>query len=116
MVGGGAAPAFRCTNARYDPDDGEMTACDMVIQADQDLGDSVISLLRDFDFSFVLYSGDMPLQIVSPFEVLEAGNGTKSPLPKLPGLARDLDRYLRRMLKAPGRVSVFLHEGSAPVP
>jgi hypothetical protein len=117
MVGGGVVPAFRCTNARYDIESGEMTACDMVIQVDRELSNSVALLLRGFDMpSFVLYSGGAELRIVIPFEVLESGIGLKLPLSRIPDLAEAFNRHLRRMLKAPDGVYVSLYEGSTPIP
>ena len=117
MVGGGVVPAFRCTNARYDPENGDMTACDMVVQVDQDLSKSVVLLFRGFDVpSFVLYNGGASLRIVIPFEVLEAGIGLRSSLSRLPDLAEAFDRHLRRMLKSPNGIHISLYEGSVPTP
>jgi hypothetical protein len=117
MVGGGVVPAFRCTNARYNLEDGDMTACDMVIQADQAIGRSVALLLQGFDMpSFALYSGGELLRIVIPFEVLEAGTDFKSPLKQLTSLANSFEGHLRRMLGRTNGTHVFLYEGSAPIP
>ncbi len=116
MVGGGVTPAFRCTNARYDAETGEMTGCDMVINVDQSIGKSVALLLRGFDMpSFVLYSGDKDLRIVIPFEVLEAVTNLRSPLRQLPNLANSLTRHLRRMLEKSNGISISLYEDSTPV-
>ena len=116
MVGGGVAPAFRCTNARYDSESGEMTACDMIIQTNPAVGKSVALLLRGFDVpSFVLYSGDSDLRIVIPFEMLEAGMNFKSPLEQLPDLADGLGKHLRRMLKGENGVRIYLYEDSMPI-
>ena len=116
MVGGGVTPAFWCTNAQYDPESGEMTACDMVIQTNPDVGKSVALLLRGFDMpSFVLYSGDSDLRIIIPFEALKAGVDLKSPLKELPKLADGLTRHLRLMLKSDNGVHVSLYEDSMPI-
>ena len=116
MVGGGVTPSFRCTNARYGEERGEMIACDMVIKVKQELGKSVALLLRGFDMpSFVLYSGGEYMWIVIPFEVLEAGANLKSPLKQLPDLAIDVTKHLRRMLQGNSGVSVSLYEDSAPI-
>ena len=116
MVGGGVTPAFRCTNAQYDTESGEMVACDMVIRAEQAVGKSVALLLRGFDMpSFVLYSGDEYLWIVIPFEVLKAGADLESPLRQLPNLASDIAKHLRLMLRGENGVSVSLYEDSAPI-
>lgn len=88
MVGGGVIPAFRCTNAQYDLDSGEMIACDMVIEASPAVGKSVALLLRSFDMpSFALYSGDSYLRIVIPFKVLKASTDFEPLLQRLPEVA-----------------------------
>ncbi len=111
MVGGGATPAFRCTNARYDPEDGRMTACDMVIRVDSDLSKAVALLLRGFDMPcFALYSGGEFLQIVIPSEVLGQG------IPQLGSLAEAFDRHLKRTLRTQNGIHVSLYEGLRPVP
>lgn len=113
MVGGGADPVFQCTNVRYDQDSGNMTACDMAVQVEQELAPSVALLLSGFQVpSFALYSGNTPMRIVIPFEVL----GAKFSLSKLSELARVFDRYLRRMLKASDGIHISLYEGCIPVP
>ena len=120
MVGGGVVPTFRCTNARYDYSNGEMIACDMVIQVDQpdiDLLNPLSLLFQKFNMpSFVLYSASAPLRIVIPFEVLEAGIDVKPPLSRLPDLAAALGRFLRRTLNVQNGVYVSLYEDSTPIP
>jgi len=116
MLGGGVAPAFRCTNALYSPESGEMIACDMVIQADQALGKSVALLLKSFDVpSFVLYNGGKQMRIVIPYEVLETATDLQTPLRQLPNLANRVARHLRRMLKGDDGITVSLYEGSTPI-
>jgi len=116
MVGGGVVPTFRCTNAQYDLESGEMTACDMVIETSPAVGKSVALLLRGFDMpSFALYSGDSSLRIVIPFKMLKAGTNFEPLLQKLPELARGLTRHLRRMLRSENGVRVSLHEDVMPI-
>lgn len=134
MVGGGAAPAFRCTNARYDPEDGRMTACDMVISVESDLSKPVALLLRGFDMPcFALYNGGEFLQVVIPSEVLDQSI-TQLKIPPIPftrgsivssftrgsgtfgGLAEALDRHLKRTLRTQNGIYVSLYEGLRPVP
>ncbi len=125
MVGGGATPAFRCTNARYDPEDGRMTACDMVIRVDSDLSKAVALLLRGFDMPcFALYSGGEFLQIVIPSEVLDQSI-TQLKIPPTPftrgsstfgSLAEAFDRHLKRTLRTQNGIHVSLYEGLRPVP
>jgi hypothetical protein len=111
MVGGGAAPAFRCTNARYDLEDGKMTACDMVIRVERDLSKPVALLFRGFDMPcFALYNGGETLQVVIPAEVLDQG------IPQLGSLAEALDRHLKRTLRTQNGIYVSLYEGLRPVP
>ena len=115
MVGGGAAPAFRCTNARYNPEDGKMTDCDVVIRVAWELAGSVALLIRGFDVpSFALYSGNGALQIVIPFRILEASIDMK--LSRLPSLATALERHLRWMLKGASGIHVSIYEGSTLIP
>lgn len=117
MVGGGVVPAFRCTNAKYDNESGEMTACDMVIQVSQSLGKSAVMLLRSFNVpSFVLYNGGEYFRIVIPFQFLQAGVDLKSSLGKLPNMAEALEKHLRRMLKSRGVIKTILSENSMPLP
>ena len=111
MVGGGVTPAFRCTNARYDPEDGRMTACDIVIKVELDLSKPVALLLRGFDMPcFVLYSGGEFLQIVIPSEVLGQG------ITQLGSLGEAFDRHLKRTLRTQNGIHVSLYEGLRPVP
>ena len=111
MVGGGVTPAFRCTNARYDPEDGRMVACDMVINVELDLSKPVALLLRGFDMPcFVLYSGGEFLQIVIPSEVLGQG------ITQLGSLGEAFDRHLKRTLRTQNGIHVSLYEGLRPVP
>jgi hypothetical protein len=115
MVGGGTAPAFRCTNARYNPEDGKMTACDVVIRVGGELSRAVALLLRGFDVpSFALYGGNGSLQIVIPFRILEASIDMK--LSRLPSLATALERHLRRMLKDANGIHISIYEGSTLIP
>jgi hypothetical protein len=124
MVGGGAAPVFRCTNARYYSEDDNMTGCNMVIQIDQpDVGNliPIVSLLGISDIPyFALYNGDKPLRLVIPLEVLEIKDDgvrvLRWELSKLPDLASAFNRWLHKKLEALDGVRVSFYESFIPIP
>jgi len=107
MVSEGVMPAFRCTNAKYDHEDGKMIACDVVI--------NTIPLDMDvsiFDMPcFALYSGDNNVKIVIPFESFKV-----EPSPsQLSAIKNDLSKNIKNRLKK-GRISVSIYENSTPIP
>ena len=106
VVSEGMPPVFRCTNAKYDPEDERMIACDVLINITQTDDISALDVP-----CFALYAGDSSLKIVIPFETL---NIEPSPS-QLSALRNTLAKYIRSRLKT-GRASVYLYESSMPIP
>ena len=107
IISEGMNPVFRSTNAKYDPEDGKMTACDVVIKLTQpDLDISI------FDIPcFALYDGDTNLRVVIPYEALSI-----EPSPsQLSALKNDLSKRIRSRLKKV-RASISIYESSTPIP
>jgi len=116
MVGGGVIPKFWNTNAGF-TDDGEIVTCDLAIKVDKELANSAALLFRSFDIPcFALYSGDFPLWIIMPFELIKMITNGNSPLSKVSDLALSLGKYLRRALNTFSGVNIYTYETSIPMP
>ena len=104
----GINPVFRCSSAKYDPDDGRMISCDAIIQVDQ-----MELEISDFDMPcFLLYS-DPKLYIVVPFEAM-ATDTDAEPLPsRLLALEKCLSKHVRNTLK---RSKLSLDGDFIPIP
>jgi hypothetical protein len=116
MIGNGTIPRFWNTNAGYN-DDGKMDTCDLVIKVDKELANSTALLFRSFEIpSLALYSGDRPLWIIIPFELIKMMTKGVSPIDRISDLAASLGKHLRKMLKTFDGISIFSYESSIPTP
>ncbi|MBD3182158.1 hypothetical protein GF312_07695 [Candidatus Poribacteria bacterium] len=117
MVGGGVTPFFRCTNARYDFDSGDMKACDIVLTSDLDSAESLSTYLQNMDLpAYAMYDGSDIIRFVLPFDILDTVIKPGFPLSRFSYLAMKLKQQLRQNLGNKANIKVSLYEECCPVP